>query len=543
MGETIPSPVLPSSPAVCRTARTSFRDLAIWTLIVVLVGILFARLFIPVEAAWRTDSNYSHGYLIPVLCIFLGFRAWNRAGIPSAGDRNLALFTLIPGGLLLLLATVIPWPLITFAALALILRGITVAVGGRTWAAHYTAPILFTFFMFPVPVTWTSTLALWLQDVVSRLSAACLEPFVISMRTGTKLHLVGAPHPLQVGEQCSGLRQLVGFLAFAVLLGLLMDRPGWLRLLLVALAIPFAVLANVVRVLLMCLGAVKFGSGWMDGWLHHAPAAFTLPVGFGMLLGVDYVLGRWAGSTPVPMAGATSGPSDVSRNLRPVAICLGLFLVAQAALLFHLRASGPESFPLMRAPLAEIPTELADGWAGIDRADLDSLRGRLPYTADDLLLREYHYGAGGPMVQVYAAYSKIGEDRKHHPEICIREVTGAPEDLAARAKIPLDPEHKRQVQRFVFRTGTSGRTTVYYWHYTLRTPEMQNSFLQTLHQRLGQSAPSLTIQVSTGSANPEELKFIENQLLPEIDTALRSRQLPASATIDTTRLPVTLLRD
>ena len=37
-------------------------------------------------------------------------------------------------------------------------------------------------------------------------------------------------------------------------------------------------------------------------------------------------------------------------------------------------------------------------------------------------------------------YSHKGEDRKHHPEVCVREAAGKPEDVSARATLALDAE-------------------------------------------------------------------------------------------------------
>ncbi len=542
MAETLPTINAPSLP----NARTALRSWALPAGIVCCLLPLFASLLQPVELAWRKDPNYSHGYLVPFICIALGMRAWQRAGPPRDGEPRLALLPLSAGILVVLAATIVPWPLITFAAFALLMRGAAVATGGRQWAGWFTAPVLFAFFMFPVPITWTSYMALWLQGSVSQLSAHVIDQFTLCWRTGTVFHLEGLSQPLEVGEECSGLRQLIGFLAFSVLLGLMLDRPAWQRLLLVVLAIPFAVLANVLRVLLMCYGALHFGTHWMEGWLHHAPAAFTVPIGFSLLFGLDYLLWRLQGR-PRPPSFLPPADHDAVRSLnsrlRPVIGCLLAGLVLQTALKVHLNAAGRDSFPVMTTPLAQLPHEIGGLWTGVDNPTLKELRARLPYTADDLLLRDYQLGKDGPLVQIYAVYSTIGDDRKHHPEICIREVTGAPEELGARAKIALDADRRRLVQRFVFHTGSLGLTTVYYWHYTMGAPSAGNSFVQTLHQGLGQSPPSLTVQVSTTSADAREIAAIEREFLPAVDAILADRFLPPTATFDATRLPVALLRE
>jgi hypothetical protein len=280
----------------------------------------------------------------------------------------------------------------------------------------------------------------------------------------------------------------------------------------------------------------------MDGWLHHAPAAFTLPLGLGMLLGVDLLLSRLIGRPVVAPSAARATPlPNLAGRLRPVILFFAGLFVVQVALSLHLRSAGRESFPLLRQGLAQTPLELA-GWVGVDRPDLNRVVEKLPYTADDLLLRDYRRPGGGPPIQVYAAYSRQGEDRKHHPEVCIREVTGAPEDLDARARVGVDATGKRQVQRFVFRTDTVGKTTVYYWHYTF-LPAEPGGFLKTLHQRLGQQAPSVTVQASVPTDDPAILKQLETEFLPAMDLALRQTIVPESAVMDATRLPIALLKE
>ena len=207
-------------------------------LVISLLAVLFVPLFVPIELAWRKDPNYSHGYLIPIICLGLVVMCCGiEPGLLKPATAAVPRTTLASCGALVLglAATLVPWPLITYAAFALILRAVAVAAGGQTWANYFTAPIVFAFFMFPVPFAWTSYAALWLQEMVSWVSAGVLDNFVLCLRTGTLIQIDGVPQLLQVAEECSGLRQIVGFVAFAVLLGMMLDRPGWQRLLLMAL--------------------------------------------------------------------------------------------------------------------------------------------------------------------------------------------------------------------------------------------------------------------------------------------------------------------
>ncbi len=247
----------------------------------------------------------------------------------------------------------------------------------------------------------------------------------------------------------------------------------------------------------------------------------------------------------------------VSQRLQAAAACLVVGVLAQLGLSWHLRGSEVTSYPDLAAPLHDFPATMtgsamlagAEGtpsqmlWFGRDADGLDEFRAKLPYRADDLLYRGYVPAQGGRPVFIYMIYSRHGEDRKHHPEVCVRDASGATEDLAARRQIALDGNGERSVMRFRFRTGAARFTTVYYWHYTLEATAFKNqSFLQALHQRLSQPAPSMTVQVWL-DASPDELDVVEKGFLVAVDTALRQNHLPATARIGCNRLPIALTRD
>lgn len=234
-------------------------------------------------------------------------------------------------------------------------------------------------------------------------------------------------------------------------------------------------------------------------------------------------------------------------------IIVGLFGIASVeyGLRLHLRKIGPVTHREPARPLAEVPLSLGAAatpqtrglrWEGAEHPQVEQLRSILPYVADDLLYRRYQAGPNGPMVELYMVYSKSGDDRKHHPEICIRDVAGAPEDASARRQIALGGDGQRNVQRFRFRVGNAAPITVYYWHYTFPALADQNrNWLQDLHLQLRQPAPSLTVQVtSRGDANAQDL--VERTFLGALDAALQTGHLAPDVRIGCDRLPIGLNR-
>jgi len=278
---------------------------------VALVALLFGGRFAQLVGVWLKDPNYSHGFFVPLISGWLAWRYLEKAGRPGAGEVGPGVASLVAGCITHLFAVTLGLAVIDFIALAMVLRGLAVCVGGRPWASGFTFPILFLFFMFPLPGLLTAMAALWLQNWVSACSAAVLELFTVCYRRGHSLLLAGVNEPLVVAAECSGLRQIVAFVALGALIGYLGLRTGWGRTLLLLAAVPVAILANVTRVLLMAAGAIFFGTGWLSGWLHTAPALVTLPLGlalFGLVAwGVSSLEGKPASAPPCPAGKSVTG--------------------------------------------------------------------------------------------------------------------------------------------------------------------------------------------------------------------------------------------
>jgi exosortase len=245
------------------------------------LAVLFAPTARLVVKIWDTDPNYSHGPLVLGISLLSAGFALRTMGRPDSdrGATTLGVMSIVAGVLVRFVATFLRWPLIDFVALALILRGLAVAAGGRGWARPLTFPVVFLVFMFPLPAVWIAHVALFLQEWVATTCAAVLDIFVLCYRQGTSLYLAGVEEPLVVAQECSALRQVVAFLALGALLRWLSGRGGGFRLAMLVAAIPVAILANVLRVLMMGFGAVWFGTSWINSSLHHAPRWLACPWG------------------------------------------------------------------------------------------------------------------------------------------------------------------------------------------------------------------------------------------------------------------------
>jgi exosortase len=115
------------------------------------------------------------------------------------------------------------------------------------------------------------------------------------------IELAGAREPIYVAQECSGLRQLVAFVALATLVGYLSKRGIAFALLMIVAAVPVAIISNVMRVLLMAITIRYLGSEWVSGKLHDVPAVATLPIGLLLFWGLHTFIGSClAAKAPEP---------------------------------------------------------------------------------------------------------------------------------------------------------------------------------------------------------------------------------------------------
>ena len=248
-------------------------------------------------------SDDSHGKLIPfvVLAVFW----WKRKQLLAVPLR-----AWWPGLLLLALALglhvagyMVQQPRISIIALFIGVYGLM----GLAWGPQLLRESFFPFclFAFCVPLGWlavniTFPLRLLVCRAVEWISGYILQ--IDIRRVGTALTDPTGHYQYDVAAACSGIRSLFATFAVAMIYAMLGFRTWWKRGLLIASALPLAVLGNIVRMLSIIIAAEIWGQeggnyvheGGPLGVLSLLPyvAAFA-----GLLL-----LGHWLRERPAPAA-------------------------------------------------------------------------------------------------------------------------------------------------------------------------------------------------------------------------------------------------
>jgi exosortase len=196
---------------------------------------------------WADDPQYSHGFLVPLFALAV---LWSRRGmLPrrlaqprwwGAAWLGLALLLRLAAGYFYL------EPLDGLSLLPALL-GVVLLLGGRPALRWAWPAVAFLAFMLPLPFQIDTALAYPLRRFATVCSTYLLQTCGLPAFAEGNV-IVVEDQRFGVAEACSGLGMLMTFFALAAAVALLVERPALDKLILVASAIPIALLANVVRI-------------------------------------------------------------------------------------------------------------------------------------------------------------------------------------------------------------------------------------------------------------------------------------------------------
>jgi exosortase len=199
------------------------------------------------ESRWRVDAQYSHGYLVPLFAIYLLWSRREKLEGASAQPSWWGLGLLALGCALRIAGvySYFDW----FDELSLIptIAGLILLCGG--WPAlRWSWPaVAFLVFMIPLPFSVEGKFAEQLQWLGTTCSTYTLQTVGYpALSEGTDI-LINQER-LGVVKACSGLGMLMVFFALSIAVALVIKRPLLDRFIIVASAIPIALISNIARI-------------------------------------------------------------------------------------------------------------------------------------------------------------------------------------------------------------------------------------------------------------------------------------------------------
>ncbi len=231
---------------------------ATWIKILVLAGLFMAFNSWQIEyllRKWQVDSNWSHGFLIPLFSLYLLYS--HRHELLSA-QRRPCIWGLV---LMILSIVLIPLARLTIGTdwvcnmlMVMSLFGLVWYMGGSQVMRVAWLPVLYLILAMPLPPRLYQAIALPLQNLAASVSTMVLQicgvDISVSSSSLKMVSITGQEHSVQVAEACSGVRSLMAFIALSIAMAYVDNKPMWQRIVLVLAGVPIAIICNLLRVTL-----------------------------------------------------------------------------------------------------------------------------------------------------------------------------------------------------------------------------------------------------------------------------------------------------
>ncbi|HTU91277.1 MAG TPA: exosortase/archaeosortase family protein [Gemmataceae bacterium] len=249
----------------------------------------FAGTLADLVQVWRTNDQYSHGFLVPGFALVLVWLRRDKLDRTSARPGLAIGSLLVALGLGLRLAGVY-WYFLWLDTIAIIpcVAGLVWLLGG--WAAWRWAwpAVLYLVFMVPLPYRLSTALSAPLQSLATTVSTFIMQAIGLpALSEGNVIVLNEAR--LNVVEACSGLRMLVVFIALSAAMALLTRRPLLDKLILLISAIPIAVMSNILRITATGILHETTSSETANLFFHDLGGWLMMPLGL-LFLAVEVKL-------------------------------------------------------------------------------------------------------------------------------------------------------------------------------------------------------------------------------------------------------------
>lgn len=247
--------------------------------------------------AWTMHGihDQEHAYVMPA--VVLGLLWWKREDLAALPKR-------------------VWWPAVLFFVLAIAVHvtGYLVqqtrlsvaaffagiyALTGLVWGAAWLRATVFPFslLLFCVPLgPGAEPLTVPLRLLATKITGVICHDVLGILRvqqSGNLLYAADGAYQYEVAAVCSGIKSLTTIMVFSVIYGYLTLPSLWRRVLLVALAAPLAVVANVCRLTMIVVASETFGPAagnyvHSSDWISLVP---YVPAFIGVLLAARWLRG------------------------------------------------------------------------------------------------------------------------------------------------------------------------------------------------------------------------------------------------------------
>lgn len=250
--------------------RPMMRQIAIayWPILLGIAALLVPTFVTLAQQAWSTEEGV-HGPIVLATGLWLIARRIDEiTAIRQPGKPVFIAAILIPSLLFYAFGRAFDFLFIEVGALGGVLVAIFYAFFGGEAVRRLWFPIFYLGFLIPLPGWFVDQITAPLKSYISWSATELLQwaGYPVA-REGVTLYI--AQHQLLVEDACAGLNSIISLTAISLFYIYILHNANWrYSLFLILWIIPVAMLANLVRVLVLVMITYYWGNAAAQGYLH-----------------------------------------------------------------------------------------------------------------------------------------------------------------------------------------------------------------------------------------------------------------------------------
>lgn len=414
---------------------------------------------------WERMPEYNHGYLIPVVAAYLLLLCADRYKVTEKKRAWSGLLVVLFGLMLLVLGELSAvYTIIQYGFLVALTGVVITAVGWRATLVCWT-PLVYLFFMVPLPDFIYKNLSAELQLLSSEFGVAFLRLVGVSVFLEGNVIDLGV-FQLQVAEACSGLRYLFPLMSFGFLCACIYNGKVWQKVFIFLSSIPITLFMNSFRIAVIGILVDNYGISMARGFLHDFEGWIIFMACVGILM-LEMTLFAVLSRRKLADVFDVQVPpmSDFLVFLpetRPSPVWAGVIVLAVGASIATAGFQDREEFIPETEALSTFPLKV-NNWRGEEQAIEQVYLNQLKL--DDYLMARYARPGDPGAIELYVAYyaSQRKGSSVHSPRACL---PGGGWEIAEfdQQRIPevMDETGGLHVNRAVISLA-GNRQLVYYW--------------------------------------------------------------------------------
>jgi len=460
---------------------------------------------------WGKQEEYSHGYLIPLVSLYI---LWEKQNLIKAN-----IGPPLVSGLLIIIASILLFIVGEISALFILIQysfvflllGLSLVFIGK--ATKYTlAPILLLLFAIPLPYVIEVLLTAKLQLMSSWLGVSFIRLFNIPVFLEGNVIDLGV-YQLQVVEACSGLRYLFPLMSLGFIAAYFYQASFWKRAVVFLATIPVTILMNSFRIGAIGVMVDNWGISMAEGFLHDFEGWIIFMACAVLLFALIWLLEKLfnKGSSLAAVFGVVDIPPPSIKNSSlnkksSMLLIISIVLIFITMLVTQFLDKRTEIYP-EHAPFVNFPTEIGD-WRGkhekMDKQVVDKLG------MTDYLFANYK-NEQKQLVNFYVAYYQ--SQRKgvspHSPRVCI---PGGGWEITTLDRVTANGH---PINRVIIKKGDQ-RQLVYYWfqgHGRTIANEYINKWYLFVDSIFKNRTDGSLVRVVTSVPKHEDIQLADERLL------------------------------